>query len=180
MKNLAYLFILMLAAQYTFDVAALRAEPEISIWPSSTSVSTGDTFELNILISDAIVDLMGYSLTVWFNDMVLGVQNVTEGDLLLYSGHQTFFEWTNQGSVTNSISVNGAILGNTVSGPGWLCTLTFEAIQTGTSGIHFIESDLRDNANNSIGHARNSGMVYVDWTIMVKTGTWGAIKSLYR
>ena len=180
MKKLIPLLILVTVGLCTIAVSALRAEPELSVWPSSSSVSVDDTFELNIQINGEITDLMGYSFTIWFQDMVLTVLNVSEGALPFYSGYQTFFEWTNQGAVTNTISVNGAILGNTVSGPGALCTVTFQAIETGSAGIHFIESDLRDEVNNSIAHATKSGMVYVDWTIMANTGTWGAIKNLYR
>lgn len=157
-----------------------RSEPELSVFPVNVDVSAGETFEMQIVVNADVSDLMGFNFTVWYDTLVLSIQAVGEGSLPDDSGYHTVFSWMNQGEKTNLISVSGAILGNTVDGPGVLCTLTFRAELLGVSGIHIVASDLRDGVNSSISHTVCSGVVFVDWTIPVVPVTWGVIKHGFR
>ena len=75
--------------------------------------------------------------------------------------------------------MNGAVLGATVDGPGVLCTLTFKAIEVGTTPISVTHSDLRTGTNADISHTTQPATVIVDKTIPVERTTWGRLKGLY-
>jgi hypothetical protein len=162
--------------------AAGAQTPLLSVDPDSVIVSDGTAFTLDIVISAEATELMGYNIAVVFDSDVIELSSVNEGSLPLTSGYTTFFYSYDTGAA-DSVHVNGAILGNTVDGPGVLFTLEFEA--TPANGVEETDVDiaysvLRTGVNEDIVHDVQHGYVRVVTPVRTEVVTWGVVKGLYR
>lgn len=163
----------------------VRADPigDLFIAPDSLYVVDESFFVLAVRVSDEVTSLMGYNVAITFDNTVIQILGANEGPLPLNSGHPTFFYWYNTGAMADSIHVNGAILGETVDGPGTLFVLAFEAldqVEDQETDVRIVFSELRDGVNQSIAHTVTDGWVKVLVTVPVEHRTWGAIKDIYR
>jgi len=159
------------------------AGPEIYVAPADTTVfmSYGpDSFVVSVCVNSDVTGLMGWDITVQFDPSDLTLRRAAEGALPLGSGFETFFWWFDPGTPGNLIRINGAILGNTVDGPGPLFDLVFEKTSVGTTYVELITTEIRTGVNASIPHATSDGMVIVDDDIAVEPATWGRVKDTYR
>jgi hypothetical protein len=151
----------------THDVAgaAVTIEPPGSLFilPVSTDTHVFEQFQVEIAVNDEIDSLMGYDITIDFDDSHLQVLNVEEGSLPEESGFNTFFQWMNPGCGCDSAFVNGSILGDVVDGPGTLFTITFRAISVGTTTITIRRSDLRNGVNEKLAHSRRDAVVAIEY-----------------
>lgn len=155
----------------------------LSACPDSTWQPEGAVFEIGICLSAGITSLMGWNVAVTFDSSVIQIVSVDEGPLPQAASDTTFFWWFNSGVKSDSIRVNGAILGATVDGPGELFTLTFKALRHGvvkTTDVCITYSALRDGVNHPIAHERRCGFVAVEPTVPAEQTTWGAMKDRYR
>jgi hypothetical protein len=161
----------------------VRAQgPTVAVYPDSIMVAHGSTFTLDIVVSADMTGLMGYDISVTFDGSVIHLQDATEGSLPATSGYETFFRWLNPPPPADSVHVNGAILGNTVDGPGALFTLEFIGYAPstiGTTDVIIAVSTIRDGVNQDIVHTVAHGWVQVSAPIATESVTWGAVKSLY-
>ena len=98
--------------------------------PVSTTILQGDTFDLNVQITD-VTDLYAYQFDIAYNSPFS--TSVVEGSFLA-SGGATFFVSSLGGVIT---SVANTLLGPVpgVSGSGTLATIRFTALFPGTSAI---------------------------------------------
>jgi hypothetical protein len=155
-----------------------HSQPALVVDPESGIVQVDDQFEVDVLVDAGFVDLMGYDISIVFNSSLIELIGVDEGPLPQSAAAPTFFWWT-MGASTDSVAVNGAVLGTTVDGPGVLFTLRFKALEVGTTPIAVTYSDLRTGTNEVITHTTQSATVIVDKTIPVAQTTWGRLKHLY-
>ena len=155
-----------------------HSQPVLVVDPESGIVQLDDEFDVDVLVDAGFVDLMGYDISIVFNSSIIELLDVVEGALPQSAAAPTFFWWT-MGASTDSVSVNGAVLGTTVDGPGVLYTLKFKAIAVGTTPVAIVYSDLRTGTNAGITHIKQSATVIVDDTIPVQQTTWGRLKHLY-
>jgi uncharacterized membrane protein YczE len=155
--------------------------PLVCVTPDSLVVAINEIFSLNIEVNALTTELMGYNIAVAFDSSIITLQSVTEGTLPLGSSYPTFFEWLNP-PPSDSVHVNGAILGNTVDGPGTLFTLTFKGADlevTLSTYVTIVFSILRDGVNQNIVHTVKSGWVRVEPPVAAEPRTWGGVKALY-
>lgn len=156
--------------------------PQLCVLPESTTVAERTVFTVEIYASGEFTELLGYNIAVTFDPTVVAIQSVDEGSLPLTSGFLTFFRWLNP-SATDSVHVNGAILGNTVPGPGVLFTLTFQAADVAedkNTTVQIVFSDIRNGVNEKITHTTKIGHVMILASVGTQSTTWGAIKETYR
>ena len=105
----------------------------LGTWPAAASsvtlslspqvISAGDTFTVDIFVEPDVA-IAGMQFNLEFDDTLVHVDNVTEGDLFTQSGMSTFF---NNGSIEPGLlsNVYGAILGaSNVSTPAAFATIT--------------------------------------------------------
>jgi len=144
-------------------IVFIEPPPSLLVLPAETNTAVFHEFQIEIAANEAIDGLMGYDVTVDFDDSYLEVLAVEEGALPANSGFGTFFRWMNPGCGCDSVYVNGAILGNTVDGPGALFTITFRAIRAGTTTIGIRRSDLRNGANERLLHFRHDAQVLIEY-----------------
>lgn len=148
----------------TLNPSTATASPiaTLSILPSSTTASTGDTFALDVSIGD-VSDLFAYQFDIAFDPSVLQASDIIEGDLLA-TGGTTFYL---PGAIDNVLgnitftanSLFGAISG--VSGSGTLATIHFAAAAAGTSPISLSNVVLLDSGFADISAAFVDGSATV-------------------
>lgn len=165
------------------SIGSAHGQTMLSVEPESTVVSTGTFFSLAINLSADATELMGYNVVIRFDPTVIRVVAVEEGTLPQTSGFTTFFRWLNAATASDSLRVNGAILGNTVAGPGELFTIHFQGLDLTserTSPVAFVYSDVRNGMNQTLEHITRDGVVTVLRPVPVVPTNWGELKSWYR
>jgi hypothetical protein len=148
-------------------------------------------FSVDVSVNDEVLDIKGYKLHVYSDEAVILVDDVFEGSLPAGYAGETFFFWTDDGhpasvpkplpggGARNVLSIDGAILGGSVNGPGSLATIRFYASDPGTSPIQLLWVDLRDSFNSGIPVTWVDGNVVVTSGVAVERTSWGQIKALY-
>ena len=176
MKGLcAVLVVLALAAGAWADG---RPIPYIAIDPLSIIVEPDDLFSLDVVIGPDVLGVTGYDLVIDFDETLLDVVNVVKGALPAGSP-PSYFWWTDQGTPSSAIVINGALLGHDVDGPGVLAELRFKALAIGVTPIHFESVDLRDLDNNRITVTPVDGQVTIEPGTPVEPTSWSMVKALF-
>ena len=132
------------------------AAPMISFSPSPGSVNVGDTFTIDVNVSD-VTDLYGFQFDFNFDPLRVSPSAVTEGLFLSQgvSGSTDFQAGTNNGAGTIEFTLGfllGAVPG--VSGSGTLATLAFTATGQGSAAFSLSDVILLD----SVGELLDAGM----------------------
>ncbi len=174
--------ILLAAAIILAAGAGPATADELFFSPADTIVFVNDPpdiFSIHVMVDD-VDSLMGYNISVSITgDPCVKIMGIVEGILPGSNGDPTFFRWLNPWS-TDSISVNGSVLGTTVDGSGILFTIMFQALIPGTAWLDFTYSDLRDGTNATISHdLGEQARIIVSEPVGVAESSWGDIKSIY-
>ena len=112
--------ILILISSHGICTAAASS---VTLSLSPQVISAGDTFTVDIFVEPDVA-IAGMQFNLEFDDTMVHIDGVTEGDLFTQSGMSTFF---NNGSIEPGIlsNVYGAILGaSNVSTPAAFATIT--------------------------------------------------------
>ena len=140
--------------------SAAGADSALYVDPALTEVWSGGDFWVDVSVNDELLGLTGYDLTIDFDEDVLEVLGVVEGALPQSSG-ESFFYWMPGPPPANAIVINGAVLGDSVDGPGVLARLHFSALVPGVSPLEFLTFELRDIENVPIPVTAVDGQVVV-------------------
>jgi hypothetical protein len=139
--------IAMLVLALGFATGPAYSDPILSIEPSASTVAAGDSFSVDISITN-VTDLFAYQFDIGFNPALVLATSITEG-AFLPGGGTTFFipgAIDNTGGAITSTagSLIGAISG--VNGSGILATATFNALTAGTSPFTLSNISLLDTS----------------------------------
>jgi hypothetical protein len=113
------------------------AVPVISVEPSHQNVLQGDIFTVNITVDPAGDEIMGAQYDLHFNNMLLNATDQVSGTFLIHDGASTIV-------VTNEINNTIGLVGYGemrmgvdygVTDSGILATITFKAMEPGTSNL---------------------------------------------
>ncbi|HEY4364384.1 MAG TPA: cohesin domain-containing protein [Bryobacteraceae bacterium] len=140
---------------------AARADV-ISVQPTPTNVTTGQSFSLNVQISGTS-DLFGYQFDLGFNSAFLSAVSVTEGPFLGTGGSTIFLPGTID-NVGGTVSFTAGILDGVtsgVSGSGVLATIGFTAIGVGSSSVGLFNVSALDSFGEGRSVTINSATVNV-------------------
>lgn len=137
----------------------------VSLNPSSINVTKGQTFSVNVTLTDA-ADLYGWEFQLYWNNTVLNltsaqVVNPTcwgEDTFELGSGIENGFNSTS-GRYSKALSALDPAPSYNESLT--LATLTFEALNTGTTQLHLEGVELSDSQASSISHVDIDGVITV-------------------
>jgi hypothetical protein len=155
------------AALVLLTAAPASAAPILSVSPSSQTVTVGQTFSVDFLIS-GVTDLYSFQFGIAYDPTIIGFLGVTEGSFLSNAGATAFvpgFDDPFLGYVFfNAVSLVGQIAG--ASGNGVLLTASFAALAPGTSLVAadfniFVLDELLDSTLTSIAFTNNGGSVTV-------------------
>jgi hypothetical protein len=159
-----FIFPLIVAAVLMPGVA--KADTVLSIQPTSTSASKGNTVTLDVNIS-GVTDLYSWQFDVDFDPSVLTATGITEGPFLS-GGGSTFFIPGTIDNVGGSIAFNGdTLLGPLpgVNGSGTLAILSFTAIGSGSSPVDPANEILLDSKGNNIDFSTENGTINISGTL---------------
>ncbi|MCD4690922.1 cohesin domain-containing protein, partial [bacterium] len=140
--------------------SAVGAAPLVSLAPSPLE-ACGE-FTIDVVVNDEVLGLTGYDLLIDFDETILSVVGVDEGALPAGYAGETFFYWTDSGTVSNALLINGAVLGGSIDGPGALASITFMGNADGSTLLDFLMVDCRDIDNVPIPMTHLDGQVAVD------------------
>jgi len=132
-----FLVAFAVAAASLTSATSASAAPIISVAPSTTDVAQGDSFTLEVNITDA-VGVTGYQFSLGFDPSILSVTNFADGDFFAASGEGPFFLGSTIDNVAGTVTFIAALLLQPefgVSGDGVLATLEFTALNAGTSSV---------------------------------------------
>lgn len=155
------------------------AQTVVSLVPPSGSFQCHETWTIDVMVDADATDLRGCSLVVEFDDDVIRPLSVTAGALVAGAACPNFTYWFGP-AAADSVAVDVATLGCSVSGPGSVARITFEGYAGGTSPITLRRGDLRSGLNASIPFTTVGAEVHYDCAVETRAWTWGAVKSLYR
>ena len=138
------------------------AYSNVSVFPSSQTVSQGETFTVAIFV-EPDRDIAGVQFSLKFNGSLISVKTVSEGELLKKSGLNTFF---NEGKINNEegiiSDVYGCILGKgNVSESGYFALINATALSPGTSYIELKNVKICDPEGNYVPVIVENGTVMI-------------------
>jgi hypothetical protein len=156
----AGLFLIMILAALMLTEISASSTTTVYVHPSSTVVLVGDTFVVEIRISD-VSDLYGWEFKLSWDPNLLEAENVTEGEFLKRGGPTFFVEKINntEGNMLVYCTLLGDVSG--VSGDGTLASVTFYAEKKGSSVLDLSDTVLIDSSEQSILHTINDGSVTI-------------------
>jgi len=151
---------MMISLLVILAAASTCASPQTTVYvaPSAMTVTVGQTFSVNIEISD-VIDLYGWEFKLKWNPTFLDVLNVTEGGFLK-SGGDTFF-WPIMNNTEGCILADCTLIGNItgVNGSGTLAIVKFEVESAGESILDLYDTKLVTSLEQPITHTSNDGYV---------------------
>jgi hypothetical protein len=150
-----------------FITMSAQAAPVINVEPFHQNVLQGDSFTVNITVDPAGDEVMGAQYDLYFNNMLLNATDQVSGDFLSHDGASTMV-------VTNEINNTIGLVGYCeirmgveygVTTPGVLATVTFKAMEPGTSNITLSNVLLSDPLGVKIPDVlTNNGTVKINGT----------------
>ncbi len=145
------------------------ADTVLTVVPTSSSVSTGDTFAVDVNIAQ-VTDLYDFEFDLTFNPAVLQATTTVIEGAFLSSGGSTFFIPGTIDNTAGTITFNANTLLTTisgVSGSGTIVEFDFTALANGTSSLDFASIILQDSAGAVLDYSANSGSVTVEGSTAV-------------
>lgn len=162
-KSVFLLLVLIFSTSFLTELSA-SAVTTVFVYPSSSTVAVGQTFFIDVKISD-VVDLYGWEFKLGWNPNLLNVTDVTEGPFLRQGGSTFFSKKINNtaGYILVDCTLLGSVLG--VSGGGTLATVKFYAKGEGTSVLDLYDTKLVNSLEQPIAHTANDGSVTVSKSV---------------
>jgi len=161
-STLIILFLAMPIYEATVEITLGFSATTVFVDPPTSMVAGGQTFFIDIKISD-VSDLYGWEFKLGWNPDLLNVVNVIEGNFLKQGG-LTFF-WQIINNAEGYILVDCTLLGNVpgVSGSGTLATVKFYAENQGEIILDLYNTILLNSQEQTINpHTANDGTVTVE------------------
>ena len=150
-----------------FITMSAQAAPVISVEPSHQNVLQGDIFTVNITVDPAGDEVGGAQYDLYFSNMLLNATDQVSGDFLSHDGASTMV-------VTNEINNTIGLVGyceirmgeeHGVLDPGILATITFKAMEPGTSNLTLSNIIISDPLGGKIPDVLiNDGTVRINGT----------------
>lgn len=148
MKNSIKYIILLFSVLLLVDQVSAA---QVKIIPTRETVTQGEIFNLNVSIDPDGTAIAGAQLKIEFNNSMLNVNNIIEGDFLKQNGTSTlFYKNIINNSLVTEINAYGAILGPfNVSTPGTFIIINVTAIgSTGQARINLSRIKISDPGGN--------------------------------
>ena len=144
----------------------MATENSVSVSPLVVTVSSGDTFTLDIVVDPAIDEVYGAECTLRFDNTMLKGNDQSGGAFLSSDGAETIELLNGINNAVGKIEYGEIRRGDPeVSGgttdPGVLTSINFEAISSGTCDLT-LEARLLDSGNRPLSVVVNNGTCNVE------------------
>jgi hypothetical protein len=142
MKKFAVLILGLLITMTSFGLQPVHASGSATLWlsPHSTSVSTGDSFSVDVLFTPNGESIDTARINLDFDASVLEVISYERGDLFPYALPSNWGD-----NSTGELSVGAYKFGDQIDYSGTLFTLNFHAFRSGTVEIHVSDDSMLIN-----------------------------------
>jgi len=152
-KNLCWLFaimVLMLSVAMVTVGTVSAAAPVIRVVPKDNTADVGETFSVNLTVSDITADesLYGWECRITFNPAIVNALEAVEGPFLGSTGYDTTWLSPSISNTIGTIDMGGLLTPaaewngfppNGASGSGTLATITFKVVGQGATDLYFKE-----------------------------------------
>jgi len=140
-----------------------------------------DTLTVDLTVDAGAIDLRGFTLVLEFDPAHITPIAVTRGALMTGAACASFFSWINAAAIGDSILVDGATLGCSMTGPGSIVQVQFVHGPTqGTSPLRCRSGSFRNSLNQPQPYTCPDGSVTYSCPVPVALPTWGRMKHIYR
>ena len=149
----------MISLVFSVQLAKSETLPEIFITPEESTANIGETFTVNVNISDA-EGVFSWEIKVRFDPTILVVSDYESGGFLEQAGSTLPIKFVNYSYM------GYVILGLTLSQPGsangngTLAKITFKVLSPGYSPIQLYDTLLYNEELTEIPHKTSDGFVY--------------------
>jgi hypothetical protein len=159
--------------------AAAAAQTTVSFTPDNGQFQCDEIWTIDVLVDAGATDLRGCSLVVEYDSDVIRPLSVTAGSLVTGAACPSFLHWFGP-AVADTVAVDVANLGCSVSGPGAVVRITFEGHAGGVTPITLRSGLLRTGLNAPIPFVATAAQVQFDCAVGNERAAWGALKSMFR
>ena len=173
LMELSWLIVLVLVSPLTMEasppskvgLSATADTTMVSVSPESSAIDVGDTLSIDILVGGTEA-FHAIKIILDYDETLLEVLEVTEGELMRSSGRSTFWFVV---ATSDTVHVDTAILGPAdVRGPGRLLTVQFRAVAVGPSALTFKAIDIRDMTNTALPSRSTEGRISIVSSVRVE------------
>ena len=151
--------ILVLAVALVSGLA--QAQTNITFVPQVSNLDCEGARAIDVWVDAGAVDLRGLSLVLEFDPSLVVPVSVEEGQLLVDAPCASFVRWNNALDIGDSVFVDVAGLGCSVTGPGPVVRLYMAGLDDGTTPLVVRRVILRDSANQPITTTSTPGELTV-------------------
>lgn len=130
--------------------------PNIFITPTESAASAGETFNININISNA-EDIFSWEMRIRFNPALLVVSAVQSGGFLSSAGSTLPLQFNNHSDFGYIVLGESMLEAATADGNGTLVKVTFKVLGTGECTLHLYNTLLFSENLNEIVHKTTNG-----------------------
>jgi hypothetical protein len=176
-QSAALIAVLLVAG---LSVCAHADPAEVGFVPVLTELSCDTARPIDVWIDGSVGDLRGASLVMRFDPNVVRPVAVEEGQLFADASCATFFRWKNEAAIGDSIVVDVAGLGCSVTGPGPIVRVWMTGVADGSTLIRGTELTLRDATNSPIPALWTPAHVIVACPVSAEATSWAALKATFR
>jgi hypothetical protein len=170
---------LAVAAILLLVPALAAAQAELTFDPPDGVFLCEDTLVVELHVDGSVDDLQGYSLVLSYDQEVVTPLAVQVGELLAGAACGNFFTWLDPGAA-GTITVDAALLGCSVGGPGAILAITFGGVVDGISPLGCVEGELRDSLNASIPFDCVAASVQYSCAVPTRSAAWHELRGRYR
>ncbi len=156
------------------------ASAQLSFIAGQVEIACDETGWIDLGVDAGAIDLRGLSVVLEFDPTVITPVGVDEGFLLAGDACPSFVRWIEGSAAGDSMSVDAAGLGCSVSGPGSLLRLYFRGVADGISPVHLRRVRLRTGSNLPIATTALDGALAVSCPVDILREGWGPLKSRFR
>lgn len=180
-RRISLTIIVLLILSFTVPLSLVHAQTAtVQIIPSTTTVETGETFTVNLTITD-VSNLAVWEFRLFYLNSILNCINASEGLFLDEGGNPQSFlvNITNSYNATYGMILFGStILGAVpgVNGSGTLASVTLQAISSGDTPLQFDNDPTWNFLLDGTPPPRNPiSYTTVDGAVQVATASQGIV-----
>ena len=167
-SSIYYRLLLILILLITVLYILLPQAANVFISPSNKIVNQGQSFELNVSIDSKGKSISGAQLDIAFNQSLLRLNSVSEGNLFKQNGASTYF---NNGTINNTDgtvkNILGVILGpGSISANGIFIRLNLTVIgQSGISEVKLLNALISDPNASAVSLITTNASITINTSI---------------
>jgi hypothetical protein len=179
-SSLTRLATAVLVLAVVFAAGLSQAATNLNFVPEVEILDCEDAWAIDIWVDATAVDLRGLSLVIEFDPALVLPVAVEAGQLFIDAPCVSVASWNNQTDIGDSVFVDIAGLGCSVTGPGPVARVYMAGLDDGTTPLVVRSVILRDSANQTIQATSTPSEITISCPVPVSDRSWTTMKEAYR